>query len=66
MDTIQNYKCPCCGAPLVFDTESQNLHCESCENTFPLETVQHMWQPLLLAGCCYIEEVMIYEKNVFV
>ena len=25
-----------------------------------------MWQPLLLAGCCYIEEVMIYEKNVFV
>ena len=42
MDTIQNYKCPCCGAPLVFDAESQNLHCESCENTFPLETVQQM------------------------
>ena len=42
MDTIQNYKCPCCGAPLVFDAESQNLHCESCENTFPLETMQEM------------------------
>lgn len=42
MDTIQNYKCPCCGAPLVFDAASQNLHCESCENTFPLETMQQM------------------------
>ena len=42
MDTIQSYKCPCCGAPLVFDAESQNLHCESCENTFPLETMQQM------------------------
>ena len=42
MDTIQNYKCPCCGAPLVFDAESQNLHCESCENNFQLETMQQM------------------------
>jgi len=39
MDTIQNYKCPCCTAPLVFDAERQELICESCDNTFPLETM---------------------------
>lgn len=39
MSTIQNYKCPCCGAPLVFDAESQNLHCNSCENDFSVETL---------------------------
>ena len=42
MDTIQNYKCPCCTAPLVFDAETQNLICESCDNTFPLESIQQM------------------------
>ena len=42
MDTIQNYKCPCCGAPLVFGAETQSLLCESCDNTFPLETLQQM------------------------
>ena len=31
MDAIQNYKCPCCTAPLVFDAETQNLICESCD-----------------------------------
>ena len=46
MDTIQNYKCPCCTAPLVFDAETQNLICESCDNTFPLETMQQMAERL--------------------
>ena len=40
MDTIHSYKCPCCGAPLVFSGES--LHCDSCDNTFPVETMQQM------------------------
>lgn len=44
METIQNYKCPCCTAPLVFDAGTQNLICESCDNTFPLETMQQMAQ----------------------
>ena len=42
MDTIKNYKCPCCTAPLIFDAETQNLICESCDNTFSLETMQQM------------------------
>jgi len=42
MDTIQNYKCPCCTAPLIFDAQTQNLICESCDNTFPLETLKQL------------------------
>lgn len=42
MDTIQNYKCPCCTAPLVFEAGTQNLICESCDNIFPLETLRQM------------------------
>ena len=42
MDTIQNYKCPCCTAPLVFDAKTQDLICESCDNTFPLETIKQL------------------------
>ena len=42
MDTIQNYKCPCCTAPLVFDAETQNLSCESCGNTYSLETLEQL------------------------
>ncbi|MGN0177885.1 MAG: hypothetical protein ACI4DY_00370 [Monoglobaceae bacterium] len=42
MDTIQNYKCPCCGAPLVFDGKTQGLHCESCDNDFTLDTIEQM------------------------
>lgn len=42
MDTIQNYKCPCCGAPLIFSGRTQQLHCESCENDFPLDTMEQM------------------------
>ena len=37
METINTYKCPCCGAPLVF--VGQELHCDSCDNSFSLETI---------------------------
>ena len=50
MDTIQNYKCPCCTAPLVFNAVTQNLTCESCDNTFPLETMQQMLDGMEAAG----------------
>ncbi|MBE6912144.1 MAG: hypothetical protein E7473_06445 [Ruminococcaceae bacterium] len=50
MDTIQNYKCPCCGAPLVFDAGSQGLHCESCENKFDLDTIRQLDDAERLSG----------------
>ena len=41
-DTAQvlEYKCPCCGAGLVFGEEQQKMTCEYCDNTFDLETVR--------------------------
>ncbi len=40
MDTIQNFKCPCCTAPLVFSNEQ--LLCQSCGNSFSVEAMQEM------------------------
>ena len=48
MDTINSYKCPCCGAPLVFS--GNELRCDSCDNTFPVETMQQMSEGMAEAG----------------
>ncbi len=48
MDTISSYKCPCCGAPLVFSGEQ--LHCDSCGNTFPAETMEQMSEGMEAVG----------------
>ncbi len=37
MDDVISYKCPNCAAPLVFDSEKQQMLCESCKNTFTVE-----------------------------
>lgn len=42
MNTIQNYKCPNCSAPLVYGAKEQSLHCESCGTDFELETLQQL------------------------
>lgn len=40
METVQSYKCPCCGASLIFQNES--LHCDSCGNDFELDAVRQI------------------------
>lgn len=40
MDTVQNYKCPCCGAPLTF--LGDKLACEACGTQFPVESLQQL------------------------
>lgn len=35
-----NYSCPACGAPLVFSTKLQKLHCEYCDSSFTTEEVE--------------------------
>lgn len=44
MSEIRNFKCPCCGAPLVFDGVSQTLDCSSCGNKFEVETLRQLEQ----------------------
>ena len=42
MDTIQSYKCPCCGAPLAFNAAKQKLHCKSCGTDFDVDTMKQL------------------------
>jgi len=38
--SVLEYKCPCCGAGLVFGQEQQQMRCPYCDNTFDLDTVK--------------------------
>lgn len=40
---VLEYKCPCCDAGLIFDGTSQQLHCDYCDNTFDLDTIQELY-----------------------
>ncbi len=42
MQQAAHYKCPCCGAALTFGSQSQQLDCASCGNSFPLDTIEQL------------------------
>lgn len=39
MNTLQEYKCPCCDGAISFDADSQKLKCPYCGTEFDMETV---------------------------
>lgn len=38
--SVKEYKCPCCGAGLTFNSGAQQMVCEYCDTKFDMETVQ--------------------------
>lgn len=40
MSTVLEYKCPCCGAGLIFGEDTQKMKCEYCDNIFELDAVR--------------------------
>ncbi len=40
MQTLQEYKCPCCGGAIAFDSESQKMKCPYCDTEFELEALK--------------------------
>ena len=42
MQQASHYRCPACGASLTFGSQSQQLDCANCGNSFPLETIQQL------------------------
>lgn len=46
MPAVLEYKCPCCGAGLVFGENIQKMTCEYCDNEFTLEAVQAFQESL--------------------
>ena len=40
MADIQEYKCPCCGGAIAFDSTSQKMKCPYCDTEFDVETLK--------------------------
>ena len=39
MLTLQEYKCPCCGGAIEFDSSLQKMKCPYCDTEFDMETL---------------------------
>ena len=39
MDTLLEYKCPCCGGKIEFDSQAQKMKCPYCDTEFDTETL---------------------------
>lgn len=39
MNTLQEYKCPCCGGAIAFDSGLQKMKCPYCDTEFEMETL---------------------------
>ena len=46
MQTLQEYKCPCCGGAIAFDSTLQKMKCPFCDTEFEMEA--------LAAGACRV------------
>ena len=40
MSVLQEYKCPCCGGAIEFDSKSQKMKCPYCDTEFDVETLK--------------------------
>lgn len=38
---LQEYKCPCCGGAIAFDSTAQKLKCPYCDTEFEMETLEN-------------------------
>ena len=39
MEVLQEYKCPCCGGAIAFDSTIQKMKCPYCDTEFEMETL---------------------------
>lgn len=39
MNTLQEYKCPCCGGAIAFDSSLQKMKCPYCDTEFEMDTL---------------------------
>ncbi len=40
MQALKEYKCPCCGGAIEFDSATQNMKCPYCDTEFDVETLK--------------------------
>ncbi|MCH5202900.1 MAG: hypothetical protein J1F17_06810, partial [Oscillospiraceae bacterium] len=41
MPVLQEYKCPCCGGAIEFDSSIQKMKCPFCDTEFEMETLKN-------------------------
>lgn len=46
MAVLQEYKCPCCGGAIVFDSASQNMQCPYCDTEFKVSDLEAFQEEL--------------------
>lgn len=42
MNAVVEYKCPCCGGSIEFDSKSQQMKCPYCDTTFDVEAMKQL------------------------
>ncbi len=50
MSALQQYKCPCCGGSIEWNTTSQKLKCPFCDTEFEIDALQGYQDDLSLDG----------------
>ena len=46
MATLLEYKCPCCGGAIEFDSSLQKMKCPYCDTEFDVETLKSLDEDL--------------------
>lgn len=59
MATLQEYKCPCCGGAIAFDSSLQKMKCPYCDTEFEMESLQGYDEELK----CETPDDMQWENN---
>ena len=59
MGNIQEYKCPCCGGAIHFDSTIQKMKCPYCDTEFEMEALQGYDEALNQEQ----SDEMVWEKN---
>lgn len=58
--TVMEYRCPNCGADLIFDQETQQMVCKSCDTSFQLEDIQAYQASVLKEN---EDESFVWDQN---
>ena len=44
MSEVMEYKCPCCGGAIAFDSHIQKMKCPYCDTEFEMDTLKEFEQ----------------------
>ena len=65
MAQAMEYKCPCCGGAIAFDSSRQKMKCPYCDSEFEIDSLKDYEQELLDYQIIEQDEiaVVVHEDN---